>query len=151
MLLGRGLVVNGADRLGGIGERGIVGWNHGACHDDRHLAMAATLQKRVVEGLGEQIADLALRLRAKHVERRRRNYGSGHLGPDGQKADLRSVAVSDDDFGATPLRQRYKAARRGHEVVPLDFGGAGFTPSDQGVAAEGNRQPGHRMILRIIL
>jgi hypothetical protein len=127
----------------GLAKAGVVGRNHRPRHDDRDLAPPAALEERVVEGLGQQVADLALGLRAQNVERRRRNDRRGHLGADRQEADLRAVAVGDHDLGAAALGQRDETARRGHQVAALDLGGARFAAPDQGVAAQGDGEPGH--------
>jgi len=59
--------------------------------------------------------------------------------------------MSDHDLGPAALRECDQATCRRHEIAPLDFGRPGLASPYQGVAAEGNRQPGHWMILRIIL
>ena len=100
----------------------MVRGHHGSGHDHDYLAPLAPFQERVVEGLGQQVADLPLRLRTQHVERRRRHDRGGHLRADGEEPDLRTVAVSDNDLGAAALGERDQAPRCRHEVTTLNLG-----------------------------
>ena len=143
VLSGRGFVIDRSHGLGGIREGRVVGRNHRPRDDYGDLPPPPPLQERVVESLGQQVADLALCFGTEHIERRRRNDRSGHLRSYGQKPNLRSVAVRYDDLGPAALGERDKAARRRHEVAALDLRGARLAPTYQGVAAEGNHQARH--------
>ena len=151
MLAGRRLVIDRPHGLRWILESRVVSRDHRPRHDHGDLTPMPTLQERVVEGLRQQVADLALRLRAQHVEWRSRYHRGGHLRADRQEAHLRPVPVSDHDFGPTALGKCDQATRRRHEIAPLDLRRTRLAAPNQGVAAEGNRQPGHRMTLRVIL
>ena len=134
---------SGPTGLVGLAKAGSSRRDHGPGHDDGDLAVPAALEEGVVEGVGQQVADLALRLRSEHVERRRRHDRRGHLRPDGEEAHLRTVAVGDDDLRPAALGERDQAPRRRHQVVALDLGRARLAPPYQGVAAEGDRQACH--------
>jgi hypothetical protein len=124
-------------------EGRIVPADDGPGHDHGDLARVAALQEGVVEGLGEQVADLALRLGPEDVQRRRGHDGGGHLRADGKEADLRPIAVGDYDLGLAALRERDQAACGPRQVAPLDLGGSRLASPDERVSAQRDGQPGH--------
>src|SRR5450759_3175329 len=143
VLAGRGFIVNWADRLGGVGEGRVVGRHHRPGHDHCYLPVPAALKKGVVQGLSEQIPDLALRLRPEYVERRRRHDRRGHLCPNGEEPHLGTVAVSNDNFRTAALGERDEATGRRDQIAALNLGRPRLAASDHGIAAEGDDQPSH--------
>ena len=105
----RGLpVVDRPDRLGGVAERRVV-----AVHLDHRQQRGERLLggQQVAEFLLDDVADHRLGLRAEHVERVRRNVVVCR-GLQRQQADLRTVAVRDDDLVAGGDAAMHSAATR---------------------------------------
>ena len=97
------LVVERADGLGGMLEGGVSLVNEDLCHDGRNVLVHAAGGELVTDGVLQVVTDVALTHRAA--------LGEGHVGLDGlglsggghtevDHADLRAVAVGDDDLVA---------------------------------------------------
>ena len=84
----------GAHEFGGIRKGRVVRFDHRLAHDARHLSPG----KRVLEGLEEPVANHALCLGTENVE----GVGAGQRRITGaldcQDANLRSIAVGDDEL-----------------------------------------------------
>jgi hypothetical protein len=125
-------VVDRADRFGRLVEGGVVGLDLDPRQQRGHRALAA---ERVADLLFEQVADQAIGLGAEHVQRVRRHVGVG-LGLQGQQADLRAVAVNDDQLvfhrhcGQTPCGDAH--------VVQLVLRSGDLLAAQQRVAADGD-------------
>jgi calcium-translocating P-type ATPase len=110
------LVVDGADELGGARHRGVIGRHHGAADQAGRPAAG----HRARESLRDPVPDHALGLRAEGVERvgpRERGIRGAF---DREHADLRAVAVGDDEL--MPVKQRRDRGDRAGDVGFLDAG-----------------------------
>ena len=125
------------------GERRIVGPDHHLRDYHRDLAPDPARHERVMERLRQEIADLALGLGAQDVERRQGHDGRRHLRRDGKEANLRAVAVRQDDLGTAPLREVDERPGGDLQVGPLDLGRPRLAPADQRISAQGDRDPRH--------
>jgi hypothetical protein len=89
-----------ADRLAGIGERGIVAVDdHLRDHGD-HLACEPPAPEFVVERALEHVADRALGVRIRIIHRHLGHLALGHARAPQDEAHLRPVAVG-QDYGPT--------------------------------------------------
>ena len=104
--------------------------------------MAPLQGELCVQRLGQEIADLALRLGHKDVERRRRNGVPGGFCLDRQEADLRSVAMGQDEFMAHPV-QLGQGLRCSDQVGALDRHRALLAASDERVATQRDDDAAH--------
>ena len=129
------LVVDRADELRRIAERGVVGVDEHA-RDDRDGVLVID---RVVELELDDVADLAAALGVEHVERIRGAVGVGVL-LEREQADLRAVAVRDHE--PRRLGDRAEHRRRLAGGAQLVGRGRRLAAPQQGVAAE--RDDGER-------
>ena len=99
---GAGLVLGqvAADRLGRLAEARVVAVDEGAGDHGRRTPVDAAVGQRLVQRVEDQEADRALGLRTAPVQRHRRHDVRGELVLHQQVADLRAVAVGEDDVGA---------------------------------------------------
>jgi hypothetical protein len=133
------LVVERADRLRRrlLDERRVVRVDPHAGQDRRGRQRRVDRSQRLLE----QVADLALRHRVEHVERERRGVGLAARLLQGERADLRPVAVGEHDL-VRPRDPRDR--RRGLQRVRGLLGPrAALVLADQRVAAERDDDP-HR-------
>ena len=86
------------DRLGRVGEPGVVTVDEGASHDGCGGARAAAADEGRLEGVHDGEADGALGLGAIPVQGHGWDHVRGELVLDQQVADLGAVAVGDDDL-----------------------------------------------------
>lgn len=123
------LVVEGADRLRGLAEGGVVlgDANVGEEAGDRPAGDGLQLGR-------DQRADLRLSLGDGEVERNGRYLVSCQLLPDEHLADLGPVAMGDDDL--VLVEQGRERGAPLAEVRPLLGGGAPLVRPREGVAAE---------------
>src|SRR6202042_450896 len=85
---------------------------------------------------GEPVADHSLGLRAEHIERVGMSQGRVVGALQRQQADLRAVAVGDDQF--VLAGQRRERGNRFEDVLFLDLGFRQLPPFQRGVPAEGD-------------
>ena len=128
-------VVDRADRLGGVVERGVVAvdLDHGQERGERLLG-----RQQVAELLLDDVADHRLGLGAEHVERVRRDVVVRRR-LQRQQPDLGPVAVRDDDLVAGD--DGGDALGGDPDVRPLVLGGHRLTALQQRVAAQGDHDP----------
>ena len=137
LLLGRhgvrgGLVVDGPDGLAGILEGRVVDvdLDHG-----QHRGQGLVEGQQVAQLLLDEVADHALRLGTEDVQRVDRDLRVGGV-LERQQTDLRPVAVGDDQLVLGGHRGQLAAGDA--DVLALVLAGHGFTPAEQGIAAEGD-------------
>ena len=123
-----------------MGPMGLLGsWKAGSCDVDldhgEHRGQGLVEGQQVSQLLLDEVADHALRLRPKDVQRIDRHLGVGGI-LERQQADLRPVAVGDDQL---VLPRNGGQLRAGDpDVLALVLAGHGFTPAEQGIAAKGD-------------
>ena len=130
-LAGLLLGVDRPDQFGRALERRV------GCADQRPADQARDLAagQRVLQRLDEPVADHSLGLRAEHIERVGMSQGRVAGTLQRQQADLRAVAVGDDQF--VLAGQRGERGNRFEDVLFLDLGFRRLPPLQQGVPAEG--------------
>ena len=88
------------DRLARVGEARVVAVDEGAGDEGGHGGVEPGIAQRVVEGVQDREAERPLGLGAAPVQRDRRHDVGGELVLDQDVADLRAVAVGDDQLVA---------------------------------------------------
>ena len=139
-LLRGGLVVKRADGLRRLVERGVVRVDDDLRDDRRHLPGHAARAQRTAHALLEVVADIALTHSRALRQRHGRDLGVRFRGGVERRldhADLRAVAVADDDLVALMDEPDERRARGGHAFALLRRRVA------ERVAAEGNDDSGH--------
>ena len=130
-LAGLLLGVDGPDQFGRAGERRVGRADQGLADQAGDLAAG----QRVLQRPDEPVADHSLGLRAEHIERVGMGQGRVAGALQRQQADLRAVAVGDDQF--VLAGQRGERGNRFEDVLFLDLGFRRLPPFQQGVPAEG--------------
>jgi hypothetical protein len=130
------------DRFRRIRECGIVRIDEDLGEDARDPAVEAAGIELIPQGLGHQVADLRLALRAAHVERHGRDQVSGFLVLEEDVPDLRAVPVGQDHLVAL-LHEIGEADARRLDPTALADHVAGFARGHEGVAANGHDELRH--------
>ncbi len=99
-----------ADRFVRIPKRGVVGVDQHRRDDGRHIAGEISPVHRVRQALGDHVAHAGLRVGNANFERNRVELAAGQLDAPQDVADLRAVAVRDDQAGSR-ARWRRRAPR----------------------------------------
>ena len=136
LLLGRqgagfGFLIDGADKLGRIGEGRILGV-------DLHLGQQrgdVAARHQVFQLLDQHVADHALGLGAQHIQGIGGDLGVGAV-LQGQQADLRAVAVH--QHHVVLLGDPGDGLGGGGYVLALDVGFKGLATTEQGIATQGD-------------
>ena len=139
-LLRGGLIVKRADGLCRLAERGVVRVDDDLRDDRRHLPGHTIGAQRAAHALLEVVADIALAHGRALRQRHGRDLGVCFHGGVERRldhADLRAVAVADDDLVALMDEPDERRARGGHAVALLRRRAA------ERVAAESNDDSGH--------
>ena len=124
------LVIDRPDKLSRLVKGRVVGvdFDHG---QNRGELLAGG--EEVLELLLDDVADHAFRLGAEHIERKRLvRLVSGTL--QGEQADLRSIAVRDDEF--VLHGERRKRGRSNTDVRALVFRGKWFAAFQERVSTQ---------------
>ena len=117
-VLVRGRVVEErADGLGRVGERRVGRVDDGLRHDRHDPPVDAPAAQLVADRLEEHVADRALGVADGVVHRDRRHLGLRQLRAAQDEADLRPVAVGDDEPPALLHELDERAGDRAHRLV----------------------------------
>ena len=139
-LLRGGLIVKRADGLCRLAERGVVRVDDDLRDDRRHLPGHTIGAQRAAHALLQVVADIALAHGRALRQRHGRDLGVRFRGGVERRldhADLRAVAVADDDLVALMDEPDERRARGGHAFALLRRRAA------ERVAAESNDDSGH--------
>jgi hypothetical protein len=128
-----------ADGLGRRREARVVRGDQRPGDDRRHPPVAASSSERGLERVEEEEADRGLRLRAAPVERDRRDDVRRQLVLHEQVADLRAVAVGEDDLD--PVGDQVgDGVHGGRDRALLGLDRRRSVGPGHGVAAEGDER-----------
>ena len=107
-------VSTGPIALFGVLKRRIVGVDEHGRDDGRHIAGEIAPVHRVRQALGDHVAHAGLRVGHAHFERNRVQLAAGQLDAPQDVADLRAVAVRDDELVAALDRVAQHLGRFAH-------------------------------------
>ena len=98
----------------GVLKRRVVGIDQHGRDDGRHVAREIPPVHRVRQALGDHVAHAGLRVGHAHFERNRVQLAAGELDAPQDVADLRAVAVRDDELVAALDRVAQHLGRFAH-------------------------------------